>query len=247
MAQKEQQEKKTPIIINNTHDVLSFLEKGLKLVKEYGVTRILTVSLLIAVLSTFFYFVFNPEKAFEIYSAWEKQRHDDLIELRIENAPKIQSQLDKLTYKINASRVMILEMHNGSEGNGGLPFTKCTATYEALNIGEHPISQFYQLQNMSLIPFTTYLFEHGYWCGNTDEIMDIDRGLCYKMKSNNTEHFAACVIEGIDKPLAFLIVSFKTKPDESHNCGYIRENIRHVAMEVAVYLEVENQLKKRYK
>lgn len=247
MAQKEQQEKKTPIIINNTHDVLSFLEKGLKLVKEYGVTRILTVSLLIAVLSTFFYFVFNPEKAFEIYSAWEKQRHDDLIELRIENAPKIQSQLDKLTYKINASRVMILEMHNGSEGNGGLPFTKCTATYEALNIGEHPISQFYQLQNMSLIPFTTYLFEHGYWCGNTDEIMDIDRGLCYKMKSNNTEHFAACVIEGIDKPLAFLIVSFKTKPDETHNCGYVRENIRHVAMEVAVYLEVENQLKKRYK
>ena len=247
MAQKEQQEKKTPIIINNTHDVLSFLEKGLKLVKEYGVTRILTVSLLIAVLSTFFYFVFNPEKAFEIYSAWEKQRHDDLIELRIENAPKIQSQLDKLTYKVNASRVMILEMHNGSEGNGGLPFTKCTATYEALNIGEHPISQFYQLQNMSLIPFTTYLFEHGYWCGNTDEIMDIDRGLCYKMKSNNTEHFAACVIEGIDKPLAFLIVSFKTKPDETHNCDYIRENIRHVAMEVAVYLEVENQLKKRYK
>lgn len=247
MAQKEQQEKKTPIIINNTHDVLSFLEKGLKLVKEYGITRILTVSLLIAVLSTFFYFVFNPEKTFEIYSAWEKQRHNDLIELRMENAPKIQSQLDKLTYKINASRVMILEMHNGSEGNGGLPFTKCTATYEALNIGEHPISQFYQLQNMSLIPFTTYLFKHGYWCGNTDEIMDIDRGLCYKMKSNNTEHFAACVIEGIDKPLAFLIVSFKTKPDETHNCGYIRENIRHIAMEVAVYLEVENQLKKKYK
>ena len=214
MAQKEQQEKKTPIIINNTHDVLSFLEKGLKLVKEYGVTRILTVSLLIAVLSTFFYFVFNPEKAFEIYSAWEKQRHDDLIELRIENAPKIQSQLDKLTYKVNASRVMMLEMHNGSEGNGGLPFT-------------------------------TYLFEHGYWCGNTDEIMDIDRGLCYKMKSNNTEHFAACVIEGIDKPLAFLIVSFKAKPDETHNCDYVRENIRHVAMEVAVYLEVENQLKKK--
>ena len=245
MAQKEQQEKKTPIIINNTHDILSFLEKGLKLVKEYGITKILTVSLLIAILSTFFYLVFNPEKAFEIYSAWEKQRHDNLIELRIENAPKVQSLLDKLTYRVDASRVMILEMHNGSEGNGGLPFTKCTATYEALNIGEHPVSQLYQQQNMSLIPFTTYLFEHGYWCGNTDDIINIDRGLYYKMKSNNTEHFAACVIEGIDKPLAFLIVSFKTQPDETHDCTYVRENIRHIAMEVAVYLEVEQRLKKR--
>lgn len=247
MVQTEQQNKKEPIIINNTHDILSFLEKGLKLVKEYGITKILTVSLLIAVLSTFFYFVFKPEKAFEIYAAWEKQRHDNLIELRIENAPKIQTQLDKLTYRVDASRVMVLEMHNGSEGNGGLPFTKCTATYEALNIGEHPISQLYQQQNMSLIPFTTYLFEHGYWCGNTDDIMNIDRGLCYKMKSNNTEHFAACVIEGIDKPLAFLIVSFKNKPGESHDCQYVRENIRHVAMEIAVYLEVEKQLKRKYK
>ena len=245
MTQKEQPEKKAPIIINNTHDILSFLEKGLKLVKEYGITKILTVSLLIAILSTFFYLVFNPEKAFEIYSAWEKQRHDNLIELRLENAPKVQSLLDKLTYRVNASRVMILEMHNGSEGNGGLPFTKCTATYEALNIGEHPVSQLYQQQNMSLIPFSTYLFEHGYWCGNTDDIIDIDRGLYYKMKSNNTEHFAACVIEGIDKPLAFLMVSFKAKPDEAHDCTYVRENIRHIALEVAVYLEVEQRLKKR--
>ena len=247
MANKEQQDKKTPIVINNTHDVLSFLEKGLKLVKEYGITKILTVSLLIALISAFFYFVFTPEKAFEIYETWKKQRHDDLIELRIENAPKIQSQLDKLTYKVNASRIMVLEMHNGSEGNGGLPFTKCTATYEALNIGEHPASHLYQQQNMSLIPFTTYLFEHGYWYGNTDDIMNIDKGLCYKMKSNSTEHFAACVIDGIDKPLAFLIVSFKTKPNETHDCAYVRENIRHVAMEIAVYLEVENQIKKRYK
>lgn len=243
MGQTEQQDKKPSIIINNTHDVLSFLEKALKLVKEYGITKILTVSLLVAMLSAFFYFVFNPEKAFEIYTEWEKKRHDTLIELRLENAPKIQNMLDKLTFKIDASRAMILEMHNGNEGNGGLPFTKCTATYESLNIGAHPISHLYQSQNMSLIPFTTYLFDHGYWCGNTEDIVNIDRGLYYKMKSNGAEHFAACVIEGIDKPLAFLIVSFNTLPNEEHKCEEVRENIRHVAMETAVFLEVERQLK----
>ena len=67
MENNKQQEKKEPIVIDNTNNVLGFLEKALKLVKEYGITRILTVSLLVAVLSTFFYLVFNPEKAFEIY------------------------------------------------------------------------------------------------------------------------------------------------------------------------------------
>lgn len=245
MANTEQQEKREPIIINNTNEVLGFLEKALKLVKEYGITRILTVALLTALLSTFFYFIFNPDKAFEIYNNWQQTRHNQLIELRMENAPKIQSMLDKLTYKVSASRVMVLEMHNGSEGLGGLPFTKCTATYESLNLGIHPVSHLYQNQNMSLIPFTTFLIDKGYWCGNVDDMMNIDKGLGYKIKSNNTEHFAACVIEGIDKPLAFLFVSFEATPDENHDCVMVRENLRHIAMEIAVYLEVENRLKNR--
>ena len=62
------------------------------------------------------------------------------------------------------------------------------------------------------------------------------------MKSNGTEHFAACTIEGIDEPLAFLIVSFKTKPNETHDCNFVRDNIRHIALETSVFLEVENRL-----
>ena len=105
----------------------------------------------------------------------------------------------------------------------------------------------YQNQNMSLIPFATFIFEKGYWCGNTDELIQIDRALYHKMKSNNTEHFAACVIEGIDKPLAILIVSFEKMPDEAHNCDEIRENIRHIAMELSVFLEVEKMMKEKQK
>ena len=157
MGQTEQQDKKPSIIINNTHDVLSFLEKALKLVKEYGITKILTVSLLVAMLSAFFYFVFNPEKAFEIYTEWEKKRHDTLIELRLENAPKIQNMLDKLTFKVDASRVMILELHNGLENNNGLPFSKCSATYEALELNVRPVAEQYQNVNLSLMPFANLI------------------------------------------------------------------------------------------
>ena len=244
MTEQQQENKKEPIVIDNTNNVLGFLEKGLKLFKEYGITRVLSGAILIAIISAFFYFVFNPEKGFELYDAWRARRHDYLMELRMDNAPKIQSLVDKLTYKVNASRVIVLELHNGNTGNGGLPFTKCSATFEGLNIGVHPVADQYQDTNLSLMPFSTHLFDCGYWCGNTDELLSIDRGLYYKMKSNKTEHFSACVIEGIDKPIAIMFVSFDKIPDETHICGDVRENMRHVAMELAILIEVEKRISK---
>lgn len=235
-------EKKEPIVIDNTSNVITWLEKGLKLIKEYGIGRIVIGALLIAVLSIFFWFIFNPSRAFEVYDEWKKRQHDTLMELRMENAPKIQRAIENLTYKVDASRTVILELHNGTENINGIPYTKCSATYEALNIGAQPIASYYQSQNLSLMPFVTHLFKNGYWCGNVDELASIDKALAFKMKSNGTEHFTACVIEGIDKPLAVLIVSFDKKPDEHHDCKYNRENIRHIAMELSVIFEVEARM-----
>ena len=240
-------EKKEPIVIDNTSNVITWLERGLKLIKEYGVGRIITGALLIALLSIMFWFIFNPTRAFEVYDEWKKRQHDVLMELRIENAPKIQRSIENLTYRVGASRVVILELHNGVESTGGIPFTKCSATYEALNVGTAPIASYYQGQNLSLLPFATYLFQKGFWCGNVDELTAIDKALAFKLKSNGTEHFSACVIEGIDKPLAFLFVSFDKIPDEHHNCADVRENVRHIALELSVFFEVEKQLTEKYK
>lgn len=243
-TKKEQREK---LKITDTGLYLGWLESALNLVKQHGITKILIVTFLISLISTYFYIIFNPEAAFDAYDRWKQITHTELFDLRMENAPKIQNLIDKLTFKVDASRTMVLELHNGSDGVGGLPFTKCSATYESLNIGAHPVASQYQNQNMSLIPFATFIFDKGYWYGNTDELLQIDRALYHKMKSNNTEHLAACVIEGIDKPLAILIVSFEKIPDEAHNCDEIRENIRHIAMELSVFLEVEKMMKEKQK
>lgn len=236
----EQKEKKEPIVIDNTSNVITWLERGLKLIKSYGVGRIITGALLIAFLSVIFWFIFNPTKAFEVYDEWKSRQHDALMDLRMENAPKIQSIIDKLTYKVDASRTIILELHNGNESVGGIPFTKCSATYESLNLGVAPVASYYQNQNLSLIPFAAFLFGKGYWCGSIEELSNIDKALCFKMKSNGTNHFAACVIEGIDKPLAILIISFDVI-DKNHNCNEVRENMRHIAMELSVMFEVEKR------
>lgn len=242
MEQNKQKENKTPIIIDNVivNTFLGLFERGFKLIKEVGVVKFIGYAILLAITTLVFYFVFNPTKGFELYEEWKDRQHTYLMEVRMDNAPKVQSLIDKLTYKVDASRVLLLELHNGNTSVGGIPFTKCSATFEGLNIGVHPIANQYQNQNLSLIPFASYLFDNGYWCGNTEELLNIDKALYYKMKSNNTEHFAACVIEGIDKPLAFLLISFDKLPDEAHDCVFVRENIRHIAMELAVLMEVEH-------
>lgn len=242
----EKNESKEPIVIDNTSNVLSWLEKILNLIKNYGVGKIITGALLIAFLSVVFWFIFNPTRAFEVYDEWKSRQHTALMDIRMENAPKIQSIIDKLTYKVGASRTLILELHNGNESIGGIPFTKCSATYESLNIGAAPVSQHYQAQNLSLIPFATFLFEKGYWCGNIEELAEIDKALAFKMQSNKTEHFAACIIEGVDRPLAILFVSFDTISDR-HNCDEVRENIRHIAMELSVMFELERRTAEQQK
>lgn len=229
------------ININNTDKVLTWLEHILRLLKEYGPWKILIGTCFIVIVSWTLYFTFNFTKLFELYDAWRSRQHDSDMELRMELGPKIQNLTDKLTYYVGATRTLVLELHNGNTGNGGLPFTKCTATYESLNIGKHPVAQEYQDFNMSLMPFSHTLFDVGYWCGDLSELESIDRSLFYKMKSNGTEHFVACIIEGVnDKPIAILIVSFD-KPIgllQNHECDKTRESIRHVAMELAVVLEV---------
>lgn len=234
----------TPIVINNTSGVISWLNGILRMIKEYGVSKIIIGAILLAIVSFFFYFMFNPSNLFEIYDGWKARQHDHLTELRQENSPKMQSIIDKLTYHIDASRTIILELHNGTTGSGGLPFNKCTATFESLNIDVMPVAGQYKDVTLSLMPFAQYLFSVGYWNGSTDSLMKIDRGLAYKMKSNRTEYFAACIIEGIDKPLAIMIVSFPSNSLRNMTPEELRENVRHVAMEVSVLLEVEQQLTK---
>ena len=245
MEQDKETKERIEINIDNTDNALGWLEKMLALLKEYGPWRILGATLLITVVSAFLYFMLNFTKVFEIYDAWKDRQHDERMELRMQMGPKIQSLTDKLTFRVDASRTVVLELHNGNTGNGGLPFTKCTATYESMNVGVQPIAQQYQDVNMSLMPFAHKLFQEGYWCGETEELQEIDRALYYKMKSNGTEHFAACVIEGVDnKAIAFMIVSFD-EPLETlnhHDCDNTRNNIRHVAMELAVILEVSRLL-----
>lgn len=224
---------------NQIDTALGWLDRGLAIVERYRLKTIFKALFILALIAGFIAFLKNPTWIFEKYEEWKRKEHTIALEQRMANSEKLHVSSEKLLYKVGADRVMVLELHNGLENANGLPFSKCSATYEALEMNVSPVANQYQNVNLSLMPFVNEVFRKGYWCGDVDEIATIDKGLYYKMKSNGTEHFACCLIEGIDKPLALLFVSFKTPIDSTlHDCSHVRENIRHIALEQALLLEL---------
>lgn len=224
--------------IENTEKGISWIERLMTLVDKYSIWKFFKAFMVILSIALIVGFISNPTFLFEKYSEWQEKVHSEKMELRMRNNEKLHILCEKLMYRVGADRVVVLELHNGLSSNAGIPFAKCSATYEALGEGVYPVADYYQDVNLSLMPFANFIFDKGYWCGDVQSLNDIDRGLYHKMASNDTQHFACCVIEGVDKPLAFLFVSFKELPGEEHNCTAVRENVRHIALELALLLEL---------
>ena len=227
--------------LDKTEKGVGIIERLLELVKKYSFFDWLKSLTLIVIIAAIVGFISNPTWVFDKYEEWREKEHAERLERRFVNNEKLHILSEKLMYKVDATRVLICELHNGLENSAGLPFSKCSATYEAIAEGVVPVAEQYQNVNLSLMPFATFILEKGYWCGDTEALKEIDRGLYYKMKSNGTEHFAACAVEGVDKPLAIIFVSFDALPNENHNCLDVRENIRHIALESALLLELSKR------
>lgn len=223
--------------MNNVNTGLGWLDKALGMVEKYKLRTIFKALLIIVIISITVGFINNPTFVFEWYKKWEEDQHTERIEQRLQTNEKIHLACEKLMYKVGADRVMLLELHNGGTNIAGLPFLKASCIYEAMNDGVYPIADQYQQQQLSLIPFSSYLAQHTHWCGNVEDLQAIDKTLYYRMVSNGTEHFAAKCIHGVNTPVAFIFVSFKEVPD-NHDCQKIREEIRHTALEIALLLEL---------
>lgn len=222
---------------------LNWFDRALAIVDKYRFKTIFKAIALLLIIAAVVGFIMNPGWVFEQYKIWVSDQHDDSMLTREQVDIKVHGIVDKLNYRTNSSHTVIMEFHNGTESNGGLPFRKMSATYEAINVGIMPMADDYQEINLSLIPFASYIRTQGYWCGDIDDLEEIDRAFCYRLKSNGIEHFSACLIEGVDKPLAILMVLYD-KNYVDHECDGVRENIRHCALELALLLELNQRIVK---
>lgn len=226
--------------LDRTGTGLGFLERILTLVSKYRIWDFIKAFVVLVMLAFAVGLISRPEWIFEQYDKWQQRQHTELITRRDDISGKTNLLLDKALYKMQADRIMVLEQHNGTNGNGGLSFNKCSCTYEVFGDNLRPLNEQYQDINLSLLPFAYHLKQHGYWRGTVEDLKAIDRGLAYKMEMNGTREFMAANIEGITTDLAFIIVSF-TDISPDRDWDLLRQNLRHLSMELGVYLELGRQ------
>lgn len=226
--------------MENTAKGLGLIEKALNLIKTYTLWDFFKAFIVVLLTAILTFCIVSPSTVFEYFQRAGDKRHSELLSQRLSNTHKIQSSVDRLLYKVGASRVLVCELHNGSNSIGGLPFLKATATFEGLNDNVYPISSQYNEVNLSLIPFASHLFKEDYWCGDTEKMKQIDKSLCYRILSNNTQHFAASVIYGVDKPIGFIFVSFENEPSD-HDCKTVEREIHKTAMEIGLMMEINQR------
>ena len=218
------------------NDKLNIVDKALQIVEKYKLTTIFKSLLVIIIVSFVFWFISNPTYIFDKWNEYQQQQHQEQLEQRINNNEKLHIIIERLMFKIDADRILLLECHNGGSNINGLPFAKISAIYESLNDSILPISQDFQQQQLSLYPFSNYLFNNKYFYGDTEELLNIDKGLYYKFKSHNINHFACYVLYGVDKPIAFLLVGYE-ELTEKHNCKHIKELFIEEGLQMRLLLE----------
>ena len=222
------------------NEKINIIDRLLAISEKYKLLTVFKSLFILLLIAGTFAFIQNPTYVFERYSEWQEQQHQEQIEKRIINNGKTQLILEKLMYRTDADRVMLLEFHNSGKSNSGLPFAKITCTYECLNDSIYPISSEYQNIQLSLFPFTNLLLKEKYYFGNTEKLLEVDKHLYYKFKSNNINHFACCIVEGIDYVLGVLLVGYETI-NETHNCLEINNLIVNESLRLSLLLELNNR------
>lgn len=196
---------------------LGFLEKTVKLIEKYGLFKIFKALCVIAIF--IYIMVHGPDLIHGIVSnvtrdaikeeAIEKVKlHDMALGKRQEIKPKIDEILKSTLDNLNASRVFIIEMHNGTNNVSGLPFLYGEMTYETVSDGVEHIDEDYT--NVSLSRFTLpYKLETMHiWLGTIEDLKKLDEKLALKLASNDVTYMAIAHIHGIKNELGFFGVTY---------------------------------------
>lgn len=154
------------------------------------------------------------KSAEEDLKAFEKVKHDMLIQKRIQNGPIIRNELKDLLLKLGADRASICEMHNGTNSLAGVPFLYLDMTYEEKsNDIEYYISEDFHNFNLTRYPFMATHVNNGTWIGSWEDVLAEDEHLALKLKLGECRYGAWIVLRGSHSFIGFLWVTFKDKDD----------------------------------
>lgn len=240
---KNEKEEKETIRDYKPHIYLSWLQDMLKIIDQYGVFKIFRALLVFLFASYFIYLTFNPEIIIEKYVKYKTEQHDSAVAYRKKNDPLIRMHLKELLFETDADRAFIIELHNGTTNNSGLPFYYGDMTYEEVATDVSHVDEDYHDFSLQRFPFFGKLFNDGSWYGHVDSLNIIDEKLALRLKSNGSCEIGTVIIYGREKEIGFIGISFTKKCGE-HDEVKMKKIIRKYGQKIAPYLDASYILNK---
>lgn len=196
---------------------LTFLERVVRLVKRESMWVIFKALFVIAL---FVFIMYNGvhscnsnvsnivEYSLNEHLKKNKETHEVALKMRKDIRPQIDSVMHSVLHKLDADRVFVLEMHNGTNNTAGLPFIYGEMTYEVVADSIVNIDEDYTNLNLSRFSFPEYLESYYFWAGSIEKLETIDTKLAKRMASNDVSYFAIARLQGVKNELGYFGVSY---------------------------------------
>ena len=213
---------------------ISFLEKVLKLAKNYSFMDILKAIVIIMFMGYTAIFMFNPEYLFKKYDEVKAKEHSENLLQRINNSVVVKTELENLLHTTNADRAFLIEFHNSIKSVEGFPYAYGSMNYEVVKDSIDYVSDEYTNFSLTKYDFIPYMLKNNLFLGDMEMVKSIDNRLHYKFISNGVKEIALIVIEGVDLPLGILGLSYCN--DGISNTQEIKALLRKEALEISIHL-----------
>lgn len=233
------EEEKIPTGSNNSGNVIGWLEKILRLKKDYGLGNILTAIMLLFVTVVMGVVAFKPSLIVEEVQKIQSQQHQAAIEKRLEADPQIREAITDLRVELCADRVFIVEAHNGGTNLTNLPFLYVDMTYESTRNNMPLLQDEYKNLRLQRFAFCNFIYTNNYWFGDVEEIQEIDPVFYYRIKGDGVNHFGVLVLYGQYNLIGAVGIEYAdSEPMDKHT---VRQVMHKYASKFAILLNNENQ------
>ena len=222
--------------LNLFEQCLKIFETIVEFFNKFGVIKIFKTLIYCILIYWLLILCFKPSIIFEKIERIKTQTHITKVEKAIENSQIIQSELELLRQKTNASRAILMTFHNQKQSLNGIPYVYLTCTNEAVADSIMGISEKYEVLKCSLYPMVNYIIKNDYWSGDIENLKTIDKSLAYRMIGNDVKHCCFVNIEG-ENLLGVLVLTYTEEID--HNCQEIEMLVRKSAMKIGIILGKE--------
>lgn len=219
----------------NVDSIIKWMGDVANLVTNHGAWKLLSSTMVLCVCIFMLTVTLNPGFILNKIEDYTTKVAQDKRTWREKNDPIIQSEMKNAMYHLGASRVSVMEFHNGKSNPGGLGFYYVDMTYEVYSEGHFNIANQYVNVNLSLLNIPTILYKEGYWYGTTDELQKTDPMLASMIEKNGTKWIALLLLEGSTE-LGILEISFDETPSQE-KLPMIGRDIRRLGVQISNKLD----------